>query len=278
MNSPVKIIILTGSGVRHDFMRKAIGLDPDIKIMRTYCEKTDKLLPSVISSSDKDNQVQFQHLEARQLSELDFFSHFNELTPDYSNPVKIHFSEVNSLKCFDEINELKPDLLVAYGCSLIKDPLLSAFKGKFINVHLGISPYYRGTGTNFWPLVNGEPEFVGATFMHIDAGVDTGEIIHQIRARIFADDTPHQIGNRLISDVARTYIRCIKGFDQLNDLEQLPVPNCARYYQRKDFTPESVQRLYANFENGMIDKFLNERIDREKCAPILTNTALSNRG
>ena len=61
-----------------------------------------------------------------------------------------------------------------------------------------MSPYYRGSGTNFWPFVNNELQFIGATFMHIDEGVDTGEIIHQIRANIFHDDNIHQIGNRLI--------------------------------------------------------------------------------
>src|SRR5690606_10372264 len=103
--------------------------------------------------------------------------------------------------------------------SLIREPLLSAFQGRFLNVHLGLSPYYRGSGTNFWPLVNGEPEFVGATFMHIDAGVDTGEVIHQIRARIFPGDTPHQIGNRLIADMARVYAALIRDFDRL---ERMP--------------------------------------------------------
>ena len=39
---------------------------------------------------------------------------------------------------------------------------------------------------------------VGATFMYIDAGIDTGEIIHQIRADIVIGDSPHSIGNRLI--------------------------------------------------------------------------------
>jgi len=48
---------------------------------------------------------------------------------------------------------------------------------------LGLSPYYLGSGTNYWPLVNEKPEFVVATFMHIDTDIDTEEIIHQIRAK-----------------------------------------------------------------------------------------------
>ena len=37
-----------------------------------------------------------------------------------------------------------------------------------INVHLGLSPYYKGSATNFWPFVNNELQFLGVTFMVTD--------------------------------------------------------------------------------------------------------------
>ncbi len=43
--------------------------------------------------------------------------------------------------------------------------------------------------------------------MHIDAGVDTGEVIHQMRARVALGDSPAQIGNRLIVDMAERVCR-----------------------------------------------------------------------
>ena len=113
---------------------------------------------------------------------------------------------------------MKPDLLVCYGSSLIKSDLLRKFEGRFLNVHLGLSPYYRGSGTNVWPLINIEPDMVGATFMYIDAGIDTGKIIHQIRADVYLGDSPHTIGNRLIRKMTSTYAEIVCNF---NDLEPL---------------------------------------------------------
>ena len=55
-----------------------------------------------------------------------------------------------------------------------------------------------------------ELEFVGATFMYLDQGIDTGKIIHQIRARIYENDNLHIIGNRLISDAIIIYKELIK--------------------------------------------------------------------
>jgi len=168
----------------------------------------------------------------------------------------------------------KPDLLIAYGCSIIKEPLLSLFSGRFINVHLGLSPYYRGSGTNYWPLVNNEPEYIGATFMYIDSGIDTGEVIHQIRAKCFWGDGPSQIGNRLILDMSKVYKDIINNFDSLKKMPQLPVPLNERFYKRRDYTEDSVLILYKNFYKNLIGKYLIERNDRCKKVPIIKNNTL----
>ena len=77
------------------------------------------------------------------------------------------------------MKELNPTQILVYGTSIIKGELVNYFTGKILNLHLGISPYYRGSGTNYFPFVNNEPEYAGCTFMYLDHGIDTGEIIHQ---------------------------------------------------------------------------------------------------
>ena len=76
----------------------------------------------------------------------------------------------------------RPDVVLVFGTGILREPLLSAFDGRIINIHLGLSPYYRGAGTNFWPLVNREPEYVGATIHYLDAGIDTGPILAHAQA------------------------------------------------------------------------------------------------
>ena len=65
-------------------------------------------------------------------------------------------------------------------------------------MHLGLSPYYKGSATNFWPIVNSEFHFLGASFMFIDNGIDTGPLIHQFRPKLFKKDNIHTIGCRII--------------------------------------------------------------------------------
>ena len=89
---------------------------------------------------------------------------------------------------------------------------------------------------------------VGATFMYIDAGIDTGEIIHQIRADIFLDDSPHTIGNRLIRKMTSTYTDIISKFSCL-EREKQPV-NKGKLYLHKDFTSNACKKALPKFRNG----------------------------
>lgn len=268
-----RIVILTGSELRHTFMRKFLALSEDIQVIQSYCEGLEKSLPAIVAG-EPETTLRMNHLANREQSEQDFFGLFVDTTPDYSRPVFLPKGAINGVPYTEAIIASQPDLLVAYGCSIIKEPLLSPFNGRFLNVHLGLSPYYRGSGTNYWALVNNEPEYMGTTFMYIDAGIDTGEIIHQIRARVVWGDTPSQIGNRLIADTAYAYRAMIANFDRLERMASLPIPNHVRVYKQKDFSEESVRTLYANFANGLVDRYLAQQSERCRKVPILQNPSL----
>jgi len=269
-----RIVILTGSELRHSFVRTALAAAPGVEVARTWCEGVENTLVDLVAAPDVSAEEK-AHIAARGRSEEDFFGAFVRLVPDRSNPVRVPRGGINDPACAAEAKALRPDLMLAYGCSLVREPLLSAFPGRFLNVHLGLSPYYRGTGTNFWPLVNGEPEYVGATFMHIDAGVDTGEVIHQIRARVFPGDSPHQVGNRLIADMVSAYADIVRNFDRLERLPQIPVPEGVRVYRRRDFSAAATAKIYRNFAEGMVDSYLADRVCRDAAVPILTQPVLS---
>ncbi|MEM7375691.1 MAG: formyltransferase family protein [Bacteroidota bacterium] len=251
------IVILTGDEIRHEYVRKKIASHSGINVLRTYCESAERSLKNRIDQDQNSSILEKHHIDARMQSEEDFFGDAIFAMPDYSNPRKIKKGAINSEDISSAICALQPDLLICYGASLIKSSLLDRFKGRFLNVHLGLSPYYRGSGTNIWPLINDEPHMVGATFMHIDAGIDTGAIIHQIRADIFLGDGPHSIGNRLIKKMAEIYCHIICSFDNLAEENQPKGKNIL--YLRKHFDSKACSTLYHNFQNGMISNYLRAR-------------------
>lgn len=266
------IIILTGDSLRHDYMRKSFGLAEGIEVLRTYRETArDTLLQD---ARDEGEEIRITHLERRSVSEHDFFASFVEQAPDESNPIDIPKGEINDREHYEEIVELDPDLLVTYGSSIIGDPLLSEYEDRFLNCHLGLSPYYRGTGTNFWPLVNGEPEYVGATFHYLVEEIDAGEIIHQLRARVYPNDGPHDIGYRLVTDACRLYPEIVRQFDSLHSVEQPSEPDESHYYRSSDYNSAATQQLYDNFADGMIDEYLENYDERVAAVPIVKHSSL----
>jgi|SaaInlStandDraft_6_1057023.scaffolds.fasta_scaffold44882_2 phosphoribosylglycinamide formyltransferase 1 len=271
----MKVIILTGTDLRHDFFRKFIANSKEIEVLQSYCEEKEINLRN-ITEQDFDNTFRLNHLHAREQSENDFFSLFANYTKDNSNPKFIRKGEINQENAISSIIESNPDIIIAYGCSIIRGSLLSIFKGRFINVHLGLSPYYRGSGTNFWPLVNKQPELVGVTFMHINEGIDTGEIIHQVRAKYVFGDTPSTVGNRLIVDMSKILKNIIVNFSKLRKMKQFQVSSEDRIYRKKDYSEQSVKSIYNNFKDNLIQKYLSEEDKRNSTYPIINNVDIWN--
>ncbi len=70
------------------------------------------------------------------------------------------------------------DRVVVFGASWIREPTLSLLTAQgAINLHAGVSPYYRGAACNFWAAYDGRPHHVGYTVHQLTAGLDAGPIL-----------------------------------------------------------------------------------------------------
>ena len=167
---------------------------------------------------------------------------------------------ISTDECLKEVKKLKPDLIAVYGSSIIKGKILKEFRSKIINAHLGLSPYYRGSGTNIFPFVNKEIEYVGVTFMYLDEGIDTGRIIHQIRPDIKFNDNVHDIGNKLILKMFEYYKRLIINFKKIKIKKSIiNNNNNNKYYKRKDFSAKTIKILNKNLKSGLIRDYLKQK-------------------
>lgn len=219
-----------------------------------------------------EDEVLAKHAAAREASEQAWFADIVASTPSQWKECLIPKGEVNSQAVVEDILAQTPDVLFCYGSSLIKSQLLEEYKGRFINLHLGLSPYYRGSGTNVAAIIDGNLAAVGATFMHMDAGIDTGAIIHQLRARVEAGDTPHSIGNRLILDAAKTAASLVLRKAQWITLPQ--PEQIGTLVKRMDFTRARCEALYQRFESGLVERYLSNQLSEDQRFPLLTQPCM----
>jgi methionyl-tRNA formyltransferase len=93
---------------------------------------------------------------------------------------------------------LQPDLILAAGYALIlKDAILSVPMRLAVNFHASLLPYYRGKHPVFWALRAGEP-WAGLTVHAIDSGIDTGDILYQVKVRTRLDDSVATLYDRIM--------------------------------------------------------------------------------
>jgi hypothetical protein len=87
-------------------------------------------------------------------------------------------------------------------------------------------------------------------------------------------DSPAQIGNRLIADMARVCRALVLKFGELKAMPQPPRTAADRVYKKKDFTEASVAELYRRFKAGLVEDFLQQEAARRGKVKLVRNPAL----
>ena len=96
--------------------------------------------------------------------------------------------EINKLPLSYIYDFLQSDIYIIFGCSYIKGELVDfLIKQKAINIHAGVSPYYRGTDCNFWALYDNNPHLVGSTIHLLSKGLDSGPILYHAMSNLKTD-------------------------------------------------------------------------------------------
>lgn len=90
-----------------------------------------------------------------------------------------HIDSVNSESGREELRKANPKVVVVNGTRIIGKETLQCVNAKFINMHAGITPLYRGVHGGYWALAENKPNLVGTTVHFVDTGIDTGNIIGQ---------------------------------------------------------------------------------------------------
>jgi hypothetical protein len=265
MSERARVALLTGDGLRHRFA--ASRLAEHLMLAGIVAEGKAPLLQSPESVSAEDRLVIDRHFSERDDIERRFFGEIGSF-PD-AELLQLPHGSINSPAVFDWVTALNPQFVILYGTSIVKPPLLTAFEGRMINLHLGLSPYYRGSGTNFWPLVYGEPECVGATIHLAVQSVDAGAVLAQIRPQAEVSDRVHELGTRTI----------IAGFDLMPRIVTLyaegritPKPqelSAGRVFRRKDFNADVTRQAWRNFDAGMMADYLRDADRRRSRYPII---------
>lgn len=128
------------------------------------------------------------------------------------NKFQFNVENFNSIEAQNKIKKLNPELILVYGTRILSHETFSIPKKGSLNIHLGITPEYRGSKSEFWALFNKEQNMLGYTIHRIDKGIDTGKIVFQQYIPFNKGDNFISIRAKSIEHIAENIENIINNF------------------------------------------------------------------
>lgn len=246
----MKILVLTSDSFRHSYFIE--------KISQTFTQ------PTVIVQKKKkyyeiqkrNSYVVRKHFKVIKITEEKWF----KINLNKSNEL---VDDINDLIFLDKIKKENYDAVCLFGTVVLNDTWLKIFPDKIINLHLGLSPFYRGSATLFWPFVNKELEYLGTTIHLANKKVDGGKILHRVLPNFIPYENYYDITTRLIKDsinifpeIVLSYLKGkIKPFSQ----ENLK----GKYYKKMDFSEKDLLNVLTYMKKGLTENEIKQIVKNQ---------------
>ena len=247
----MKITIFSSNQPRHLHLAKKLSSIADNVYL---ISEVSTVFPGRISDFYKKSKIMQSYFENVISAEKRIFGDIGFL-PSNVKQIAIKSGDLNHLSS-KQINEaLYSDFYVVFGASYIKGWLIDfLLERDAMNIHMGLSPYYRGSSCNFWALYDRNPSYVGATIHMLDRGLDSGEILFHCIPKYNNGDSTFDYSMRA---AAAAHIGLLQGIQKGDLLDKKRITQNKnyeiRYTKNSDFTDEVA--------SGYLDKHLEISMD-----------------
>jgi methionyl-tRNA formyltransferase len=209
-----------------------------------------------------------------------YLSNYNDLFQDKWKTINqdiplLEVDDINSESVYQRLKREGPDLILDHGTSIVKDHILET-SALALNLHRGLSPYYRGTYCTERALSNWDPYNIGVTIHKMNRIIDGGSILAQKRPIIESGDTVHSIDCRLTKIGTELVIEAI---DELESREELQFRkqdvSLGFLTLNKHWTKYLRKQIQYIERNNLIEQMLRRPARRQKLPIVELETAKS---
>ena len=258
----MNIVFITGNHPRHKFIARKIASSGFLKCV--ISEIRESHVPSPPDSLDNESAQLFRHhFKRRESAESKFFG--KEHWPD-CEVIAIERKSLNSSNV-QTILKQDVDLLLSYGCHMLSEETLECVKGHAWNIHGGLSPWYRGAITHFWPSYLLQPQMTGMTVHELTQQLDAGDVIHQNVADLVRGDGLHELSCRAVSKMGDELPTLIQKLHSNQPIEANSHKTTGKLWLGKDWRPEHLHLIYSVYGDRVVNHYLDGRF--EKSDPVL---------
>ena len=232
----MRVTIFSGNQPRHLNLAKEFSKISDEVF---FISEVKTLFPGEVDDFFNKSAIMQSYFRNVIRSEKKLFENIFFL-PSNVKSLAIKSGDLNKLNKLHLKEALNSDFYIVFGSSFIKNWLADfLIEKKAINIHMGISPYYRGSSCNFWALYDNNPSFVGATIHFLSKGLDSGDILFHCLPKLKELDSPFDFTMRSVLVAQKSLIKSVRNnkifnFKKVKQNKDKEI----RYSIHKDFTDE----------------------------------------
>ena len=245
----MKITIFSSNQQRHlNLAREFSGISNQV----FFISEVNTVFPGQVDDFFKKSEIMQKYFKNVINAEKKIFSQIGFL-PNNVKVLPIKLGDLNKLNSSQLQEALSSDIYIVFGASFIKGWLVDfLIKNKAINIHMGLSPYYRGSSCNFWALYDNNPNFVGATIHYLSKGLDSGRILFHCVPKKVPNEGTFEFTMRSVLVAQQGLVNSIKN-KKIFSIK--PVS--------QDKSKEIRYTINKNFNDDVAEEFLNRNLDLE---------------
>ncbi len=257
----MSVLMMAGDHPRHRFLVECVarsGLLRGIVI-----ERRETFIPTPAAGLPEATRRLFlRHFAERAAAEDRFFGSSPAEVPNIQR-LEISKDELNGPRVWEFFDRIRPDLLLTYGVHRLTDETLSHAPGLRWNIHGGLSPWYRGVATLFWPSYLLEPQMTGMTVHELTQALDGGDTIHQVAAELVPGDGIHELACRAVTRLGCELAALVERAHQSPPVAS-PQRTTGRIWRVHDWRAEHLHVIYDLYDNRIVDRYLANEFEKRE--------------
>ena len=251
----MKVTLFTSNNDRHNYL---------INLLSNFCdelcvvqERKTLFTGKNFEKYENKNIIEKYFIKVLEAQNKIFKKEFVNKSNKNIKTLPILNGELNKLPLSYLDDFLKSDIYIVFGSSYIKGELVDFLvKQKAINIHAGVSPYYRGTDCNFWALYDDNPHLAGSTIHLLSKGLDSGPMLYHAMSNLKTN--PFEYTMSTIKSAFHSIAERIKdnSIFKINPVIQDKIKKI-RYSKKNEFNEEIVKEYFNKEINLNKKKFDN---------------------
>lgn len=255
----MKILLLTGSHPRHLFLVNELVNTGFVSAH--VMEMREEFIPNPPSGLEEIDHTNFiRHFRDRDEAEQRHFNGHNKVSVPLPS-IEVKMQQLNSIETIDWVKSQSFDLAISYGVHKLSDELLKVLGGNAWNIHGGLSPWYKGNTTLFWPFFMLKPNWAGMTIHRLSSRLDAGDIVHHSVPELAYGDGLHDVACKAVIQVAKDLAEIVSTIN-LENVKYTPQKGNGKLWIGTDWMPQHLRFVYNVYNNDIVDQFLDGKLPK----------------